>query len=77
MDCNLKAEITTELNLILGALERLDSFFSDRYNNTPAISLEPTATFLAAWHKVKTARQTLTAIKLEDETVCHYHKSLE
>ena len=69
MDCVLKSEIQESLTHIQSTLERLDAFFSDRYNNAPAISLEPTEVFMAAWHKIKTARQTLSAIKLEEQDV--------
>ena len=63
MNCNLKMELTTELLILQGALERLDSFLRDWHTNSAEIQCEA---FMSAWNKVKTAKQTILSINLED-----------
>lgn len=64
MNCVLKTELTTEINQIQGALERLDAFFKERHTLEVGMASE---SFLSAWNRVKTARQTMLSINLESE----------
>ena len=69
MDCNVKAEITRDICTLNASVKLIDNFFNDCYHNIPATSLEPTAAFMAAWHKIKTVRDILSTITLREQAI--------
>jgi hypothetical protein len=68
MDCILTSSILDEITQTQNALERLDTLFSEKFNPSEGVTvLNPSPEFMAAWHKIKNARQTLLSIQLENE----------
>ena len=69
MDCTLSSYLVKELAHTQTELERLDALFSETFNgNEGRPSINPSESFMAAWHKIKTARQTILSIQIEEAT---------
>lgn len=66
MDCNLKTDLTLQVNAVLAQLQNLDETCKHYFNTVPAIQLEPSAPFMAAWNDVKRARDILAKINLKE-----------
>ena len=68
MDCVLKQDIASLLNRAISELEALDAFLAAYYNDTPDYRLNPSQAFMSAWNRIKTARQNLHSINLDEVT---------